>query len=59
MNSANIRAVWLELNPSNKESTIADSINTWCSSNPNVQIESIEVYQEHEIKYKALIIYSK
>jgi hypothetical protein len=58
MNSANTKAVWLEVNPSNRESTIADSINAWCSSNPNVQIESINVYQEHEIKYKALIICS-
>lgn len=58
MNAAHIKAVWLEVNPSNKESSIADSINNWCGSNPQVQIESIDVYQEHETKYKALIVYS-
>jgi serine protease inhibitor len=58
MNSSTTRAVWLEVDPLNKETTIADAINNWCSSNANVQIESIKVYQEHITKYKALIIYN-
>ncbi|KIL35466.1 hypothetical protein SD71_13155 [Cohnella kolymensis] len=58
MNSSTTRAVWLEVDPSNKESTIADAINNWCSSNTSVQIESIAVYQEHSTKYKALLIYT-
>jgi hypothetical protein len=58
MNSSNTKAVWLEIKPSAKESTIADAITNWCSSNPNVEIRSIKVYQEHEIKYKALIIFT-
>jgi serine protease inhibitor len=58
MNSASTQAVWVEVNPSKNETTIADAINNWCSSNTNVTIEKIDVYQEHETKYKALIIFS-
>jgi hypothetical protein len=57
MISSRTRAVWLEVDVPKKETTIADSINNWCSANTNVEIQSIEVYQEHITKYKALIIY--
>jgi hypothetical protein len=58
MNSTSTRAVWLEVNTTAMEATIADAITNWCSSNPDVEIKSIKVYQEHETKYKALVIYT-